>query len=265
MSCHDTPATPVATLERTATVALVGNPNVGKSTLFNALTGARQKVTNAPGTTVELQVGTWRGLRTRARAEQSRQRVRLLDLPGTYSLLARSPDERVTADAVAGRGSLDAPDLAVVLVEAAALSRSLYLLAQVAQSGQRVVVALTMTDVAAARGIEVDAATLADVLGVPVAAIDPAWTGSAPPWSTRWPRAPARSGGSTRCPPPRCWPRTPRPTSTAPPRSSTGSRPRSPPSPRLTPHPPPRRCARSPTGWTGCCWTRGSESRCSSR
>jgi ferrous iron transport protein B len=169
MSCHDTPATPVATLERTATVALVGNPNVGKSTLFNALTGARQKVTNAPGTTVELQVGTWRGLRTRARAEQSR----LLDLPGTYSLLARSPDERVTADAVAGRGSLDAPDLAVVLVEAAALSRSLYLLAQVAQSGQRVVVALTMTDVAAARGIEVDAATLADVLGVPVAAIDP--------------------------------------------------------------------------------------------
>jgi ferrous iron transport protein B len=173
MSCHDTPATPVATLERTATVALVGNPNVGKSTLFNALTGARQKVTNAPGTTVELQVGTWRGLRTRARAEQSRQRVRLLDLPGTYSLLARSPDERVTADAVAGRGSLDAPDLAVVLVEAAALSRSLYLLAQVAQSGQRVVVALTMTDVAAARGIEVDAATLADVLGVPVAAIDP--------------------------------------------------------------------------------------------
>lgn len=173
MSCHETPATPVVTLERTATVALVGNPNVGKSTLFNALTGARQKVTNAPGTTVELQVGTWRGLRTRAGTDHARHRVRLLDLPGTYSLLARSPDERVTADAVAGRGSLDAPDLAVVMVEAAALSRSLYLLAQVAQSGQRVVVALTMTDVAAARGIEVDAATLSGVLGVPVVAIDP--------------------------------------------------------------------------------------------
>jgi ferrous iron transport protein B len=169
VSCHETPAAPVATLERTATVALVGNPNVGKSTLFNALTGARQKITNAPGTTVELQTGTWRGLRTRG----ARARIRLLDLPGTYSLLARSPDERVTADAVAGRGAVDAPDLAVVLVEAAALSRSLYLLAQVAQSGQRVVVALTMTDVAAARGIEVAAATLSGVLGVPVVAIDP--------------------------------------------------------------------------------------------
>ncbi len=99
--------------------------------------------------------------------------MRLLDLPGTYSLLARSPDERVTADAVAGRGTLDIPDLAVVLVEAAALSRSLYLLAQVAQSGQRAVVALTMTDVAAARGIHVDPARLSTVLGVPVVDIDP--------------------------------------------------------------------------------------------
>ncbi|HEY0188855.1 MAG TPA: ferrous iron transport protein B [Cellulomonas sp.] len=176
MSCHATPAAPDAgrtsTLEHTATVALVGNPNVGKSTLFNALTGARQKVTNAPGTTVELQIGTWRGVTVRGHG-QHRSRVRLLDLPGTYSLLARSPDERVTADAVAGRGQLDLPDLAVVLVEAAALSRSLYLLAQVAQSGQRAVVALTMTDVAEARGIQVDADRLSAVLGVPVVAIDP--------------------------------------------------------------------------------------------
>jgi ferrous iron transport protein B len=177
MSCHDTPAVPdvpggTATLDRATTVALVGNPNVGKSTLFNALTGARQKVTNAPGTTVELQVGAWRGVAVRG-ADHRRSRIRLLDLPGTYSLLARSPDERVTADAVAGRGSLDLPDLAVVLVEAAALSRSLYLLAQVAQSGQRAVVALTMTDVAAARGIEVDPERLSTVLGVPVVPIDP--------------------------------------------------------------------------------------------
>lgn len=180
-SCHETPS-PAArsgragsnlTLEGTPTVVLVGNPNVGKSTLFNALTGARQHVVNAPGTTVELQIGTWRGIVGATVGRERRSRVSLVDLPGTYSLLARSPDERVTADAVAGTGTLDIPDLAVVLVEAASLSRSLYLLAQVAQSGQGAVVALTMTDVAAARGIHVDPDRLADRLGVPVVAIDP--------------------------------------------------------------------------------------------
>ncbi|MDM8083523.1 ferrous iron transporter B [Cellulomonas cellasea] len=148
-------------------VLLVGNPNVGKSTLFNSVTGARQQVTNAPGTTVELQVGVWRKARTDGAP------VRLIDLPGTYSLLARSPDERVAAEAVAGTGPLGAADLAVVLVEAAGLSRSLYLLAQVAQAGCPLVVALTMTDVAASRGIPVDADRLAEVLGVPVVAVDP--------------------------------------------------------------------------------------------
>ncbi|WP_066585688.1 ferrous iron transport protein B [Cellulomonas timonensis] len=147
-------------------VLLVGNPNVGKSTLFNSLTGARQQVTNAPGTTVELQVGAWRQARAGAP-------VRLIDLPGTYSLLARSPDERVAAEAVAGTSPLGKPDLAVVLVEAAALGRSLYLLAQVAQKGCPLVVALTMTDVAASRGIPVDADRLSEVLGVPVVAVDP--------------------------------------------------------------------------------------------
>ncbi len=177
-SCHETPgpagrAHRTATLDGTPSVVLVGNPNVGKSTLFNALTGARQHVVNAPGTTVELQVGTWRGITGAGSGHDRRSRVSLVDLPGTYSLLARSPDERVTADAVAGNGTLDIPDLAVVLVEAASLSRSLYLLAQVAQAGQGVVVALTMNDVAAARGIHVDPDRLADRLGVPVVAIDP--------------------------------------------------------------------------------------------
>ena len=177
MSCHGAgPEGPLGPAPRRAgagaevreplSVLLVGNPNVGKSTLFNSVTGARQQVTNAPGTTVELQVGPWRQVRASAP-------VRLIDLPGTYSLLARSPDERVTADAIAGTSPLGSAELAVVLVEAAGLSRSLYLLAQVAQAGCPLVVALTMTDVAASRGIPVDADRLSQVLGVPVVSVDP--------------------------------------------------------------------------------------------
>ncbi|ADG73511.1 ferrous iron transport protein B [Cellulomonas flavigena DSM 20109] len=166
MSCHE-PAGAGTTTTGAPLVVLVGNPNVGKSTLFNALTGGRQRVVNAPGTTVELQTGTWR-LR-----DDGTSHVRLVDLPGTYSLLARSPDEQVTADAVAGRTHAGAADLAVVLVEAGALPRSLYLLAQVARAGLPVVVALTMTDVARARGVHVDAAALADRLGVPVVPLHP--------------------------------------------------------------------------------------------
>jgi ferrous iron transport protein B len=173
MSCHDAAPAPrpatgrrvpgtVGTLERRATVALVGSPNVGKSTLFNAVTGARQHVVNAPGTTVELATGTW-----------SAAGVELVDLPGAYSLLARTPDEQVTADAVAGRGALGEVDLVVALVDQTALARSLYLVGQVARTGIPVVVALTMGDVAATRGVGVDAAALSARLGVPVLATDP--------------------------------------------------------------------------------------------
>ncbi|WP_263118238.1 ferrous iron transport protein B [Cellulomonas sp. RIT-PI-Y] len=164
MSCHDAPAPRGELLTSSPVIALVGSPNVGKSTLFNALTGARQRVMNAPGTTVELQTGTWR---------QGERRLRLLDLPGTYSLLARSPDEQVTADAVVGAGALAAPDLIVVLLDATALSRSLYLLGQVARTGAPLIAALTMNDVARARGVDVDPAVLADRLGVRVVAVDP--------------------------------------------------------------------------------------------
>ncbi|WP_230977455.1 FeoB small GTPase domain-containing protein, partial [Georgenia yuyongxinii] len=145
----------------TATVLLLGNPNVGKSTLFNALTGARQEVRNAPGTTVEVHEGQWVG-----------PGVRLFDVPGTYSLLARSPDEQVAVDVLAGAGA-DAADVVVVLLDAAALPRSLYLLGQVAQAGRPVVAALTMCDVAAAAGATVDPGQLQKVLGVPVVATDP--------------------------------------------------------------------------------------------
>ncbi|WP_062379958.1 ferrous iron transporter B [Demequina pelophila] len=149
----------MTTATRTASVLLVGNPNVGKSTLFNALTGSRQHVVNAPGTTVELMEGTW----TPADAP-----VTLVDLPGTYSLIARSPDEQVAASAVRD----DAHDLAVVVVDATALSRSLYVLGQVARAGRPVVVALTMTDLAASRGQAPDVEALRASLGVPVVAVN---------------------------------------------------------------------------------------------
>lgn len=172
MSCHE--PSDVATLParrgtgdadpgaRQATVALVGSPNVGKSTLFNAVTGSRQQVVNAPGTTVELATGPWRAAG-----------ALLVDLPGAYSLLARTPDEQVTADAVAGTGPLGTLDLVVVLADASALARSLYLVGQVARAGMPVLVGLTMRDVAAARGVGVDPEALATALGVPVVGLDP--------------------------------------------------------------------------------------------
>jgi len=172
VSCHGATPEPVAepsagrpglgVADRRVTVALVGSPNVGKSTLFNAVTGARQQVVNAPGTTVELATGTWRAAG-----------VDLVDLPGAYSLLARTPDEQVTADAVAGTGRLGAVDLVVAMVDATAVARSLYLVGQVARTDVPVLVAVTMADVAAARGIVLDIAALSDQLGVPVLAVDP--------------------------------------------------------------------------------------------
>ena len=154
MSCHETGPAPVrgavATAPSSGRMLLVGAPNVGKSTLFNALTGARQRTVNAPGTTVELATGTWHIVDTgqSASTEQStstgtarattRSRT-LVDLPGTYSLLARSADEQVTADAVLELARTPGSGVAVVVLDASALTRSLYLLAQVARTGAPVV------------------------------------------------------------------------------------------------------------------------------
>jgi ferrous iron transport protein B len=143
----------------TREVLLAGNPNSGKSTLFNALTGARAKVSNYPGVTVTR---TSAPLRPGAAGT-----VELVDLPGTYSLSARSRDEQVAVDALLGRSG--APPAAVVVVaDASALARSLYLVVELLETGVPVVVALSMMDEARSRRIDVDVAALASALGVPV-------------------------------------------------------------------------------------------------
>jgi ferrous iron transport protein B len=150
----------LAAEQKGRTVALVGNPNTGKSTLFGALSGVRQRVGNYPGVTVEKKLG-W--------MSHADRRWTLVDLPGTYSLAPRSPDEMVAIDVLLGRREdAPAPDVVLCVVDASNLERNLYLINQVLELGRPTVVALTMTDVAAARGVEVDAARLATNLGVPV-------------------------------------------------------------------------------------------------
>ncbi len=150
------------------TILLAGNPNVGKSTLFNMITGSRQAVVNAPGTTVEVAVG-----------RSVRGGARIVDMPGTYSLVAQSPDEKVVVDTLAGvAGSFTDPasgrsvDLVVCVLDATALTRSLYLLAQVARTGRPIVAMVTLTDVAEAEGEHISIEALEKTLGVPVMAVD---------------------------------------------------------------------------------------------
>ncbi|MBK8865009.1 MAG: ferrous iron transporter B [Betaproteobacteria bacterium] len=142
-------------------VALVGNPNCGKTALFNLLTGSRQKVANYAGVTVERKEGR---LVTPAGRE-----LRLLDLPGAYSLHPRSPDEAVTADVLFGRALGEKrPDLVICVVDATNLRRNLRLVLAVRRLGLPCVVALNMADLAARRGLAVDAQALSRELGLPV-------------------------------------------------------------------------------------------------
>jgi ferrous iron transport protein B len=145
----------------TARVALVGNPNSGKTALFNALTGARQKVANYPGVTVERKEGV---LHTPAD-----RRVMVVDLPGTYSLRARSPDEEVTRDVVLGRRAGEAiPDVLVCVADATNLRLVLRLALELKQVGRPIVLALNMIDIAERRGLSIDIPRLSQALGVPV-------------------------------------------------------------------------------------------------
>ncbi|WP_372395632.1 ferrous iron transport protein B [Azospirillum sp. HJ39] len=142
-------------------IALVGNPNCGKTALFNALTGARQKVANYPGVTVERKIGEF--------LSPAGSRVQIIDLPGTYSLRARSPDEEVTRDVVLGRFEHEAPpDVMVCVADATNLRLHLRLVLELKKLGRPIILALNMMDVAEARGCSVDAAALSAALGVPV-------------------------------------------------------------------------------------------------
>ena len=143
------------------TIAVIGNPNTGKSTLFNALTGMRQHVGNYPGVTVERKTGT-------AQLGPNLS-VELIDLPGTYSLAARSPDEMIAVDVLLNQLP-DAPSIDAVLAIADASNpeRNFYLISQLLELGLPVVVALNMLDVAQSKGIEIDTATLSKRLGAEV-------------------------------------------------------------------------------------------------
>src|ERR1700742_2676345 len=141
-----------ATSSETLTVALVGNPNTGKSTLFTALAGVRQRIGNYPGVTVEKKIG---------HLQHAGQRFALVDLPGTYSLAPHSPDEMVVVDVLLGRQSDVAHcDAILCIVDASNLERNLYLLSQVLELCLPTVVAMNMTDIAESRGLTIDATLL---------------------------------------------------------------------------------------------------------
>ena len=138
------------------TIALAGNPNAGKSTVFNALTGAHQHVGNWPGKTVEKKEGLWK---------QDGVEFEVVDLPGTYSLTANSLEEVIARDYIVDGH----PDLVVAVVDAANLERNLYLVVQILEMGARVIVALNMSDIADSRGLKIDLPKLSQGLGgIPV-------------------------------------------------------------------------------------------------
>ena len=145
----------------TPLIAIVGNPNSGKTTLFNLLTGLKQKVANYPGVTVEKKIGEC--------YSQHGKKLRLIDLPGAYSLNARSPDEAVLRDVLLGRRpETPRPDRVVCVVDSANLERNLYLVSQVLELGLPTILVLNMADVAEQREWRIDAAKLSSLLGIPV-------------------------------------------------------------------------------------------------
>ncbi|RZJ26434.1 MAG: ferrous iron transporter B, partial [Brevundimonas sp.] len=146
---------------KTARVALVGNPNSGKTALFNALTGSHQKVANYAGVTVERKEGFIRSAAGRT--------ISVLDLPGTYSLRARSPDEEVTRDAVLGRLAGETPpDVVVAVADATNLRLVLRLILELKAVGRPMVLALNMFDIAQRQGLRIDLDGLRAELGVPI-------------------------------------------------------------------------------------------------
>jgi len=150
---------------RPRVIALAGNPNCGKSTIFNALTGLRQKVANYPGVTIERKEGV--------AYDQHGRQIRLIDLPGAYSLHHQSPDEAILCDVLLGR-MLDVPrpDVVVCVVDASNAERHLFLASQILELGIPAIIVLNMMDIAEARGIRPDADRLSEVFGVPVVTME---------------------------------------------------------------------------------------------
>ena len=142
-------------MKKKITVALAGNPNAGKTTIFNAMTGARQHVGNWPGVTVEKKEGT---------LKHNGREIHIVDLPGTYSLTAFSLEEIIARNFIVD----SAPDLVVNVVDASNLERNLYLSVQLMEMGCKLVLAFNMIDVARGRGIAIDEAHFSNLIGVPI-------------------------------------------------------------------------------------------------
>ena len=161
-SCHSTSSMRIAK-EGTPVLALVGAPNSGKSTLFNALTGAKVQTGNWPGTSVEISRGLWN-----AQPED----FDVIDLPGAYSLDPMSPDEEFTRDMLVESPPCERPDVVVVLVDATAPARGLNLAFQIAEHPYRVVIGVTKEDVAKQQGISIDTSALSHEVGIPVVSVN---------------------------------------------------------------------------------------------
>ncbi|RME40511.1 MAG: hypothetical protein D6788_03175 [Planctomycetota bacterium] len=158
MSAHAS----IETKQTVFTVAVVGNPNTGKSTLFNALTGFRQRVGNYPGVTVGKRSG-------RLRSDDGPSPIELIDLPGAYSLSAQGQDEAIVMDVLLGRvRSTPPPDAVLIVMDATHLRRNLFFATQVLELGKPAVVALNMMDEAEAAGLDIDTHALGRELRVPV-------------------------------------------------------------------------------------------------
>lgn len=148
-------------ITRAPLIALMGNPNTGKSTIFNRLTGMRQRIANYPGITTEAKAG---------KMSLDGQTLDVLDLPGTYSLTASSPDERVVIDVLLGHGRTERPDLLVCILDASNLKRNLYLASQLAEFEIPMILVLNQWDIAQKRGQTISLERLEAQLGVPVVA-----------------------------------------------------------------------------------------------
>ena len=143
-----------------STIALIGNPNTGKTSLFNALTGQKQRVGNYPGVTVEKKSGLWKLSPT--------ETLTVIDLPGTYSLSAQTIDERITVDVLSGTIPDLSPSLMIIVIDAENLQRNLFLASQASELGVPIVIALNCWDIAERKGIQIDSKLLEKRLGVPV-------------------------------------------------------------------------------------------------